>query len=246
MSALQAFDDEPIPDSIPLTARERVRKAELESVVEAGFETFLRVGAALRELRDGRYYRTTHATFAEYCRERFNLARSSVDQLIRSSTVARDLLDSGEELSPRTTEAVIRPLSALPTPELKAATWSLVKSLAPESEPRQPLVSKVCRMVRNCLEDCGQNGQDDDPSDRSRAGYHRRKRTLPDREMPFARPVLRLARWHGFSPEVVVAHIEKLENATTLFAACNAMITRLRQVQERLISRFPNVEHNQE
>ena len=170
----------------------------------------------------------------------------SVDQLIRSSMVARDLMDSGEELPLDTTEAVIRPVSALPTPELKAACWSLAKAVAPARGPTQPLVSKLCRMVRNCLEDTDQNDQPEEPSFRYRGSHHCRKKAPLERETPFCRPVLRLATWQGFSPEVVVAHIEKLENATTLFSACNAMITRLRQVQERLITRFPDVEHDKE
>src|SRR6516164_5074365 len=119
-----ALENEPIPDACPLTSWEKVRKTELEQVVEGNFEQFLRVGAALAELRNRRLYRTTFATFEQYVRARFGLARSSVDQLIRSSMVARDLLDNGEELSPHTSEAAIRPLSALPGQELQAATWS--------------------------------------------------------------------------------------------------------------------------
>jgi len=169
------------------------------------------------------------------CPIRFGLARSSVDQLIRSSIVARDLLDSGEELSPNTSEAVIRPLSALPGQELQAACWSLVKSLAPESEPRQPLVSKVCRIIRNLVD-----------GDSPRTGPGRRRSRAPlEREVPFVRPLLRLATWSGFNPEVVTSHIAERANAETLFSACTEMILRCRQIQERLAHRFPDVEHNQ-
>lgn len=184
-----ALRDDSIPDPVPLTGAERLRKEELEQVVQGGLEEFLKVGAALAELRNRRLYRTEFATFGEYVRTRFGLARSSVDQLIRSSTVARDLLDSGEELSPNTSEAVIRPLSVLPGSELQAACWSLVKSLAPENAPRQPLVSKVCRMIRNLV--------DGDSSGR-RSG--RQRSTAPlERETPFVRPITRLANWSGFS-----------------------------------------------
>jgi hypothetical protein len=192
-----ALRDDPIPDACPLTGAERLRKEELEQLVQGGLEEFLRVGAALAELRNRRLYRTQFATFGEYVRIRFGLARSSVDQLIRSSTIARDLLDSGEELSPNTSEAVIRPLSALPTPELQAACWSLVKSLAPESQPRQPLVSKVARMIRNLVD-----------GDSPCTGPGRRRSSVPlQRETPFVRPLLRLSGWHGFNPEVVTSHI---------------------------------------
>src|SRR6516162_4223208 len=110
-----------IVDTIPLTSKERALKAELESVVEGGLEQFLKVGQALAELRNRRLYRISHATFSDYVRDRFGLARSSVDQLIRSSQTAEALLEAGIELSPGVTEAVIRPISALPdSDELKA------------------------------------------------------------------------------------------------------------------------------
>jgi len=230
-----ALRDDSIPDSVPLTGAERLRKEELEQLVQGGLEEFLRVGAALSELRNRRLFRTEFASFGEYVRIRFGLARSSVDQLIRSSIVARDLLDSGEELSPNTSEAVIRPLSALPGQELQAACWSLVKSLAPESEPRQPLVSKVCRIIRNRVD-----------GDSPRTGPGRRRSRAPlEREVPFVRPLLRLATWSGFNPEVVTSHIAERANAETLFSACTEMILRCRQIQERLAHRFPDVEHNQ-
>jgi hypothetical protein len=240
-----AFKDDTIPDACPLTSTEKTLKAELEAVVSAGLEEFLRVGTALAELRNRRLYRTEFATFEAYCRGRFSLARSSVDQLIRSSIVARDLLDSGIELSPNTSEAVIRPLSALPGQELQAACWSLVKSLAPESQPRQPLVSKVCRIIRNLVD-----GDGDGDSALRRGG--RQRSTVPhERELAFAGPVIRLSRWHGFNPAVVTCHIQESANARTLFSACTEMITRCRQVQQSLITRFPDmedsslVEHNQ-
>jgi hypothetical protein len=235
----QAFDE--LPDTVPLTGWEKLRKEELEKVVEGGLQEFLKVGAALAELRNRRLYRTHYATFQEYVRARFGLARSSVDQLIRSSATAQALLDDGEELPPCTTEAVIRPVSALPTPELKAACWSLARSLAPACGPTQPLVSKVCRMIRNLVD-----------GDSSRIGSGRRRSSAPlERETPFVRPITRLANWSGFSAEVIISHIAESSNARNLYSACSVMIARLSQVQERLVSRFPEVEdstlveHNQ-
>jgi hypothetical protein len=87
--------DEPIPDVIPLTKSEKRRKEELETLVEAGLEEFLRVGSALAELRNRRLYRVEFGTFEEYARARFGMARSSLDQLIRSASTAQCLLDAG-------------------------------------------------------------------------------------------------------------------------------------------------------
>ncbi|HEX6762895.1 MAG TPA: hypothetical protein VF094_08855 [Gaiellaceae bacterium] len=52
---------------VGLDSRESARLAELEHVVEQGLQTFVEVGLALAEIRDGRLYRATHSTFAEYC-----------------------------------------------------------------------------------------------------------------------------------------------------------------------------------
>ena len=50
------------PTHLPdLSVPERSRLAELEAVVEAGLQTFVDVGLALSEIRDGRLYRKTHA-----------------------------------------------------------------------------------------------------------------------------------------------------------------------------------------
>jgi hypothetical protein len=108
--------------------------------------------------------------------------------------------------------------------------------------PTQPLVSKLCRMVRNLVEG-------DRDSSLKRSGRHRSLAPI-ERETPFVRPLLRLSAWSGFNSEVVTSHIAESANARTLFSACTEMITRCHQVQQRLITRFPDmedslVEHNQ-
>jgi hypothetical protein len=74
-----------------LTLSEGSRLAELEAVVERGFQTFIDVGQALQEIRDGRLYRATHATFAEYCRERFGFSDSRGRQLIAAAKTVTDV-----------------------------------------------------------------------------------------------------------------------------------------------------------
>jgi hypothetical protein len=247
VNALSLFnlDSAPIPDAVPLTTSEKNRLAELEQVVEAGLEQFLRVGRALAELRSRRLYRAYYATFAEYVRARFGLARSSVDQLIRSSEVAENLLTNGESLPSTVTASTIRPLTGLPGTELQAACWSLVRAISPDRDPSQPMTSKICRLVRNCLEDAedaDDNGDNGEEPITHRGGYHRRSRSPLPRETPFVRPVQRLAAWHGFSAEVVISHIVEPSNAGNLYSACSILADRCREVQQRLIARFPELE----
>jgi hypothetical protein len=236
-SALQAFD-EPIPDTVPLTSWERVRKEELEAIVDGELEKFLRVGQALAEIRNRRLYRVDFPRFESYVLNRFDLHRSAVDGLIRSSQTAEMLLEAGIELPPDTNPTSLRSISALPGDDsLKTVCWQLAQRLSPARTPTQPLVSRLCRMVRNCLEEAGDS--------LPRRSGRRRSSAPLERELPFVRPLLRLTGWHGFNPEVVTSHIAERANAETLFLACTEMIVRCRQIQERLVNRFPDVEYNQ-
>jgi hypothetical protein len=211
--SFELLETEPICDVIPLTAAEKALKTNLESVVEGGLQKFLEVGAALVELRNRRLYRTQYATFEAYLKSLFGLHRASVDAVIRSTQTAQVLVDAGIELPPDTTATLLRPISGLPTDELQVAVWQLVTSVAPERQT-QPLVSRLCRMVRNALDGVDET-EDDCKSETGRSGFHvgPRKRSVssPEREESFVRPLLRLSSWQGFSLEVVVSHAEKLE-----------------------------------
>jgi len=201
--------DEPVCNAIPLTSAEKARKNELELVVERGLEEFLQVGQALAEMRAKRLYRCEFPSFEQYVRIKFNLARSSADQLIRSSQVAQSLIESGCALPANVTEAVIRPIASLPDDdELRNACWQLAEAFAPERGPTVRLVAKLCSTVRDCLE----NSIDDaalepDANPSGQGGKHLGPRA-PGHEIPFSRPVARLAGWSGFSASIIVAGVD--------------------------------------
>ena len=89
----------------PLTARGKARKElmtqlmpsdalslqKLEAVIERGLRTFVEVGAALLEIREGRLYRATHVTFEEYCKERWGWNRDYANKQIRAAQVVQNL-----------------------------------------------------------------------------------------------------------------------------------------------------------
>jgi len=128
-----------IPNAItPLTDQEKVRLRTLIRTIERGLSTFMEVGAALIEIRSSRLYRETHSTFESFCRDTFGLARSTCDGVIRSASVAQSLQGNGIELSPTITEAVIRPVASLPSPELQSAAWKLVEAASPQCCRRNP------------------------------------------------------------------------------------------------------------
>jgi hypothetical protein len=67
---------------------ESSRLVELEEIVTAGRDAFVEVGRALMEIRDRRLYRETHATFAAYLVERWEISESRGYQLIDSYSVS--------------------------------------------------------------------------------------------------------------------------------------------------------------
>jgi hypothetical protein len=199
-------------------------------LVERGLSQFLEVAAALKEIREKKYFRETHSMFESFCRERYALARSTVDGVIRSGTVAQLLIDNGAQLAPNTSEAVVRPIASLPSPELQVAGWKVVEAISPKCGPTTVVVAKVCRTIRNALE-----------PDANGNGHKPRRRDHPDRETPFLRPVQRLSAYQGFDAGLVTSHVEKLPSAWNVYSACEQMIDRCRQVQERLAERFPEL-----
>ena len=90
----------------PLTALEQGRLVELERVVDTGLGTFVEVGLVLKEIRDSRLYRTQHATFENYCQQRWRFTRTHGHRLIVAAKVAGDLLPIGNKLL--TCEAQVR------------------------------------------------------------------------------------------------------------------------------------------
>lgn len=71
-----------------LTADESDALAVCEQRISAGFESFRDVGLALKRVRDERLYRTTHASFEAYCREKWGMGKSYAYQIIASASVA--------------------------------------------------------------------------------------------------------------------------------------------------------------
>ena len=71
-----------------LTEDEQRERLHLERKVE---RAFYEAGKALKELRDRRLYRSTHKTFEEYCRDRFQFTRQSANYLIAAAGVVENL-----------------------------------------------------------------------------------------------------------------------------------------------------------
>jgi hypothetical protein len=148
-----------LPDTIPLTAAEKSRLAELESVVETHLETFLTVGRALAQIRNERLYRTEYPSWETYCTKRWGFNYGHANDLVRSTQVAEGLLAScagpgGDAALPADLSAdALRPLQKL-EPELQSACWRLASRIG---KPTHHVVSKIVRVVQSAI--CqGSNG----------------------------------------------------------------------------------------
>ena len=85
---------ERVTDMGSMTGRDRARLDKLETIVGEGLETFIQVGAALKEIRDDRLYRGTHKTFDEYLQRKWKISRSYAGRLISAAEVVNNIADT--------------------------------------------------------------------------------------------------------------------------------------------------------
>ena len=147
----------------PLTVEEESERELLETKVE---RAFYEAGMALMELRDRRLYRSTHATFEEYCRDRFDYTRRRPYQLIEAALIYDNLIDkcakilsvgdaSSHGAYPTTLahilptkEGQVQPLSQLDREEQPLA-WSTAVEEAGGKVPTGRIVKDVVQRIKD-------------------------------------------------------------------------------------------------
>lgn len=130
-----------------LTDSESQRLEVLESVINAGMQTFVHVGNALLEIRDGRLYRQTHSTFEDYCRERWGMSKTHANRMIDSAEVVSNLTPIG--VIPNT-ESQARPLTVL-EPQQQREAWQRAVETAPDGKITAAHVQTVVNEFRTPL-----------------------------------------------------------------------------------------------
>lgn len=126
-------------DMDALTARETRTLQRCEQTISKGLATFRDVGQALLEIRDGRLYRDSHATFESYCSERWEFSRQRAYQLIGAAQTV-ELMSTAVD-TPPTTERQIRPLLTVPEDQ-RADVWCEVVETAPVEDGRPVITTK--------------------------------------------------------------------------------------------------------
>jgi len=121
-----------------LTTTERKSLAKCETVIQKNLAAFVEVGQALFDIREDRLYRATHKTFEAYCKERWELSKSRVYQLI-GATEVRQALSTTVDLLPAN-EAQARPLTAIPMEQVEDV-WQEAIETAPTDDNGQPVIT---------------------------------------------------------------------------------------------------------
>ena len=131
----------------PLTTEEEGDRLHLERKVE---RAFYEAGMALMELRDRRLYRSTHATFEEYCRERFDYTRRRPYQLIEAALIYDNLIEKCAKILHilPTKEGQVQPLSQLDR-ESQPLAWETAVEEAGGKVPTGKIVKDVVRRIKD-------------------------------------------------------------------------------------------------
>ena len=144
-----------------ITVREQQQLVRLERIIDKGLQTFVEVGKALIEIRDQRFYREHHATFQDYCRERWHFSDSRARQLIAGAKLNERVETVTRVTVP--TEAVARQLNRLPEDQQPKA-WQEVVDKA-NGEPTATITREVVdnRLVKSApCPNCGSTEREDD------------------------------------------------------------------------------------
>jgi hypothetical protein len=226
-----------------LTARETTRLRELERLIDG----FLKVGAALIEIRDGRLYRSTHVRFSDYCRDRWALSLSRCNQIMQSVELVSTLVQAHPEdaqVLTDTPESALRPLGRL-EPELQVVSWELIRTI--QERPTGYTIQEVVTTIREAIEagwQTREQAQAAEPGEttttaQSRNGTRKTPHHAPQRRDSDA--LGNLCRWAGriaaMDPEVIVAGDDErvlrrhLKAARQVLTFCEALI---RGIETRL------------
>ena len=135
-----------------LSDSERTALAGLEERIAAGLKVFNQVGAALAVVRDSRLYRETHATFEDYCQERWGLSRSRGYQLIAAAATVAAIEAVSTIVDTITTESQARELTGL-APDVAAQVVETAAAAGPVTatalrEARQVVVPPAPSLTR--------------------------------------------------------------------------------------------------
>lgn len=140
---------------------ENKRLEELEGIIQRGLETFVEVGQALSEIRDGKLYKADHSTFEDYCRERWGMTRAFAYYQINAAQTVKNLSTMVDNSDLPQTERQARPLSSL-EPDQQREAWQEAVRRNPNGDITAKKVEQVVNEFRQAsdntfiCDECGE------------------------------------------------------------------------------------------
>lgn len=132
----------------PLLPDESQSLIQHEQVIERGLKSFIEVGNALLAIRDERLYREHHATFEDYCQERWGITPQHGGRLIASAIITKNLEPVGS--IPPANERQTRPLTSL-EPDEQRIVWEVVQKTAPNGNVTASHVKSVADVFKTVI-----------------------------------------------------------------------------------------------
>lgn len=128
-----------VQDIAPMTEPEKVLRAELEQTMnsaqiktEDGFKDYT---LAVYGIQRGKLYRESHATFAAYFKEKYDISRSHAHRVARQGEILTDVSPIGDIGAKLTSDAHLRPLMKLDKAQILAA-MEMVKNWFKMAKPK--------------------------------------------------------------------------------------------------------------
>jgi hypothetical protein len=116
-----------VPSSSALVDSSELHR--LEAIISKGWETFLTVGRALRDIRDKGLYRPRYKTFAEYCLGKWRFSRSEGHRQIQAVVVVEELSAGPEKFAILPVNVgQTRELARVKTAKMKRKIWAALIS----------------------------------------------------------------------------------------------------------------------
>jgi len=134
------------PDRSPLAEAEQLELRQLEGAIRSGLKTYIKVGEALGEIQRKRLYRFEHASFEDYCVNRWGLRRAHASRLIKAGRTARTLSPIGDTGSPAV-ESHARLINKLPA-EQRGAALARAQELAGDKKVTTAIVKQATAEIR--------------------------------------------------------------------------------------------------
>ena len=132
-------------NTVTLTESESLAYGDLKLVIAEGRDTFIRVGAALAQVRDKNLYREEYSTFEAFCEAEYGWKRAHAYRLMEASAVVESLSPIGDT-PPPTNEAQARELAKVPK-EDRAKVWDEAVKTAPVKNGKPAVTAKRIEAV---------------------------------------------------------------------------------------------------